>query len=292
MGLSAVAARFEAMTTDSAASPNPGPNRVPLPFRAEIDRQSALFRAALATCDGHARVPSCPDWDADDLIAHLTEVQWFWATIVATPITEGAQIEALAEPERAPDHASLLAAFDERHRSLGDALDAAEPNGARWMWTSDEALHTVEYITRRQAHEALIHRVDAELTAGQSISDADPALAADGVDEMLVVMLGGHPQWAQFTGDGRVVRFKAADTGDEWLVELGRLGGTHPRTGEHFDEASLLPTDGGTPVAEISGPAWALDLWLWNRGGADALERTGDSGALQHIDDALAEGLN
>jgi hypothetical protein len=32
--------------------------------------------------DGAVRVPACPDWDADDLLWHLAEVQWFWGTIV------------------------------------------------------------------------------------------------------------------------------------------------------------------------------------------------------------------
>ena len=39
-------------------------------FRAEIDRQSALFRTALTGCDEAARVPACPDWAAL-LHAHL-----------------------------------------------------------------------------------------------------------------------------------------------------------------------------------------------------------------------------
>ena len=55
---------------------------------------------------------------------------------------------------------------------------------------------------RRQAHEALIHRLDAELTAG-AVSGLDPALAADGVQECLAVMYGGSPAWGTFTpGEG------------------------------------------------------------------------------------------
>ena len=50
-------------------------------------------------------------------------------------------------------------------------------------------------------------------------------LAADGVDEMVTVMLGGHPEWASFAGDGRVVRLAATDTGDKWLVEGGLKAG-------------------------------------------------------------------
>ena len=48
------------------------------------------------------------------------------------------------------------------------------------------------FVRRRQAHEALIHRIDAELTAGRR-TPVDPLLGADGVDEALRVMYGGVP---------------------------------------------------------------------------------------------------
>lgn len=261
-------------------------------FRTELDRQSARFRTALAGCDESASVPGCPDWSTEDLLAHLTEVQAFWAHVVGTPITEGPQLETYDDPPRANGPAAMFEAFDAAHRALTSALDGAAATDRRWMWTADEALHTVGYITRRQAHEALIHRVDAEQAAAQQVSDTEAAFAADGIDEMLTVMLGSYPEWTTFTGDGRVVRFAATDTGREWFVELGHLTGEQPGTGARVDEASLRMTGPVDPIATISGPAWPLDLWLWNRADASALDRTGDSGALEHIDNAIAEGLN
>ena len=39
--------------------------------------------SALADCDLDARVPSCPDWNAADLLWHLgAEVQDFWAWVL------------------------------------------------------------------------------------------------------------------------------------------------------------------------------------------------------------------
>ena len=56
---------------------------------------------------------------------------------------------------------------------------------------------------RRQPHEALIHRVDAELAAGAP-TGLDEALATDGVDEILTVMIDCHdiPVWSRFEPDG------------------------------------------------------------------------------------------
>ena len=44
-----------------------------------IERESAAFVAAATEVDANARVPSCPDWTADDLLRHLGIVQR-WAT--------------------------------------------------------------------------------------------------------------------------------------------------------------------------------------------------------------------
>ena len=53
-------------------------------------------------------------------------------------------------------------------------LEAADPAEEAWNWSDD---HTVGFILRRQAHEALVHRVDAELAAGDR-TDLDPLLAS------------------------------------------------------------------------------------------------------------------
>jgi hypothetical protein len=42
-------------------------------------------------------------------------------------------------------------------------LAATAPSTPAWTWSED---HTVGFIRRRQAHEALIHRIDAEQAAG------------------------------------------------------------------------------------------------------------------------------
>ena len=48
-----------------------------------IRTESARFREVLTACDPEARVPSCPDWSAADLLWHLATVQRWWAEVVA-----------------------------------------------------------------------------------------------------------------------------------------------------------------------------------------------------------------
>jgi len=113
---------------------------------------------------------------------------------------------------------------------LGKALASASPVNPAWTWSDDK---TVGFIIRRQAHEALIHRIDAELTVGQRRSVMDRQLSADGVD-------------ARHT-----VRVRASDTSDSWFVTLGRFSGADPDDSKSYDQEGIqvARVDPGGPSA-------------------------------------------
>jgi uncharacterized protein (TIGR03083 family) len=262
-----------------------------LDYLGHLARESALFGHALDGAAADAPVPTCPDWDADDLLWHLAEVQWFWGTIVREGV-DAAGAGALA-PARPPDRAALMRFYLSASADLGAALAAAPPETPAWTWAADKS---VGFIRRRQAHEALIHRVDAELTAGQRRSLMDPALSADGVDEALRIMYGGDlPEWGKFAADAAgTVRIQAADTGDSWLVTLGQFSGTDPDDQKAYDQPGILatPADQGTDAAAtIRGTADDLDCWLWHRPTDTPLERSGDRSVLASLDALIAEGI-
>jgi uncharacterized protein (TIGR03083 family) len=259
-------------------------------FLAHLTSESARFAQAISEAQPEALVPSCPDWTADDLLWHLGEVQWFWGTVVREGLT-GEQAEAL-KPPRPGDRAALAAFYQRASRDLGEALAAAAPDSPAWTWAPDQ---TVGFIRRRQAHEALIHRVDAELTAGNR-TPMDPGLSADGVDEALRVMYGGVPDWGTFTPDpGRTVRLGASDTGDTWLVTVGRFTGTDPADGTRYDEPDIHAADsdpGGPAAAEVRGTAADLDCWLWHRPAFTPVTLSGDQAVLGRFTSAIAPGIN
>lgn len=247
-----------------------------------IQRESTRFRNVLAGVDPDARVPSCPEWTAADLLWHLTEVQEFWAGVVrsrpAAPADEG-------EPPR-PDVAydGLLARYDRALSGLLDALGSADPSEPAWSWSEDQRM---AFTYRRMAHEALIHRVDAEETGGVR-TPLDPVLASDGVAEALAIMLGGCPGWATFTGSGERARVILTDTGAELTVELGRFRGTGPESGREFDDPTLVVLDEPADAdVTIRGTAEAVDTWLWRRGDADEFAREirveGDRGVYERF---------
>jgi uncharacterized protein (TIGR03083 family) len=229
--------------------------------------ESRRFRDVLAECDPTADVPTCPEWRADDLLWHLAEVQAFWTWVVGHRPKDP---EEYAPPDRPDDHAGLLALFDAGSVALAAALAAAQPSDEAWTWSSD---HTVGFISRRQAHEALIHRRDAELTA-HAMSPFPAELAADGVDEVLDVMYGGCPPWGTFAPLEHYVRLDLTDTGDQIWVQLGRFHGTDDDgISHHEDDIHVVADPGVEPDAVISGTAEALDARIWRR----------DDGAQTHL---------
>jgi uncharacterized protein (TIGR03083 family) len=251
--------------------------------------ESARFGAVLGAAAPDARVPSCPDWIADDLLWHLSEVQWFWGTVVREKLT-GEQAEQ-RKPERPSGRAQLQEFYQRASSDLGETLAAMAPETPAWTWSPGD--QTVGFIRRRQAHEALIHRIDAELTAG-SRTPMDPLLSADGVDEALRVMYGGLPEWGTFTSGGAgAVRLRATDTGHSWLVTPGRFTGTDP-DGTSYDEPDIhVDSDqGGEAAAEISGSAADLDCWLWHRPAAGPVDRSGDQEMIKAFEAAIAPGVN
>jgi uncharacterized protein (TIGR03083 family) len=260
-----------------------------LDYVAAVTRESARFAEAIGGAAPDVPVPTCPGWSADDLLWHLGEVQWFWAAVVRDELTR-TQAEEL-KPPRPMDRAGLLEFFDRASHDLVDVLGAAPPDTTAWTWSDDQS---VAFIRRRQAHEALIHRVDAELTVG-SRTPLDPALAADGIDEVLRIMYGGVPDWGTFTpdADGPTVRVQATDTGGSWLVTLGRFTGTAP-DGTSYDEPAIHTADGdpGTKAeADVTGHAADVDCWLWHRPPLGTVGLTGDREVLTRLESAIASGV-
>jgi uncharacterized protein (TIGR03083 family) len=262
-----------------------------LDYLDHLTRNSDRFGQVLRETSPDAHVPSCPEWNADDLLWHLGEVQWFWGTIVREHLPDGEQAETL-KPDRPGDRAGLLTFYQDASRDLREILAAQAPDTPAWTWSND---HTVGFIRRRQAHEALIHRIDAELTAG-TVSPMDARLSADGVDEVLRVMYGGMPAWGRFTPEGsETVRVLTSDTGDSWLVTMGKFSGTDPDSGTTYDEAGVHVGDtdhGGDVAATLTGSAADLDSWLWRRPTVVPLDRSGDQGLLDRFESAIAAGID
>jgi len=258
-------------------------------YSAHLRRESTRFRDVLALTPSAARVPSCPEWDADDLLWHLTEVQWFWGEVVAgRPAGPPEQ-----HPERPGSREGLLTLFDEVSERLCSLLSSAEPGEPAWSWADEQ---TVGFTQRRQAHEAMIHRLDAELCAAGSGAEVTPLpadLAADGVAELVGVMYGGEPPvWGEFTPDGHATALELTDTGHRLVVRTGRFVGTDPDSGTSLDVAHLVRVEDDVAAdATVTGTAAHLDAWLWSRRDDRDIEVSGSADAYRAFRAAVGEPL-
>jgi uncharacterized protein (TIGR03083 family) len=270
---------------------NQAPVRGDLDYLPHLAQDSARFAEVLGQTPPQMRVPTCPDWDADDLLWHLCRVQWFWGTIVGRALTTDTDVEALDKGRRPSHHDGLLALFGQASHDLLHNLSSAPPDTPAWTWSDEQS---VGFIRRRQAHEALIHRIDAELTA-RDRTPMEPDLSADGVDEALTIMYGAVPSWGRFTPDPtQTVRVQTTDTNHSWLLTLGQLTGFDD-DGAAYDEPSLRVAVSDTDVAAaatVGGAAADLDCWLWHRPPVGQIERAGDPVVLELVDHTVAAGIN
>lgn len=209
-----------------------------------------------------AAVPSCPEWTVDELTAHVGRVQRTWADFVARRSTEMPDFSAPTAP---------VPAGDERFEwvragghALADVLAATPEDTPLWTFAGTG---TARFWARRQAHEAVVHRCDAEFAAG-GIGAVDTDLAADGVDE-LFELLPMVPQAAAVKGTGETVHVHCTDRPVEWLAVLTP------------DGLVVRPEHTKGDVA-VRGPAAAMLLAVWNRIGPDnpELEVFGDRDLL------------
>jgi hypothetical protein len=217
-----------------------------------LQEQAARFASALRKSTFDAPVPSCPASTALDLARHVVQVYAHKAAVLrAGKAVSGDDVGAAGEasfPEALERHDAVVA-------DLAAVLAGLDPNGAAWTWMEGAGESTVGAWARRMAHEALVHRVDAELTADLAISPVDSPLAVDGVNEVLTWMAGDPDVVADDedpAGSSGTVLLESGEAA--WLVELG--DGRHLVTPAH----TAMKAD----ARVISDPV-AVDLLLWGR---------------------------
>lgn len=273
---------------DSTMLPVPGRPRSYAPpmaidFLAHLRVDSARFAEVLTASPPDAPVPTCGEWTAADLLWHLGEVQHFFGTIVHDRLTD---TDGYTKPGRPADFDALVHFFHESSALLIDSLAATPDEVAVWTWLDSD--QSVGFIRRRQAHEALIHRLDAELTAG-SVTALDPTLATDGVLEAIEWMFGEPPSWAMPTWDGPIGRLATSDTDAGWLVQVGSFTATSPNTGTVYTDEGVLrlapsgEAAGRAPQFEITGTAADLDAWMWSRPTIGRVTLSGDATAFEAV---------
>ncbi|MQA26587.1 MAG: maleylpyruvate isomerase family mycothiol-dependent enzyme [Micromonosporaceae bacterium] len=227
--------------------------------------------------EGHLddRVPSCPEWTVADLVRHVAVVYQHKTHCIRLG----------EKPQPWPPDLSKEEPLALLESSLADLLkefEAHEPTDHVWTWYPPD--QSVGFWIRRMAQETVIHRVDAELAAGE-VTAAPDDLAVDGIDEVLSIFLGwdsfdtleraGPGEWPGLeSADGQVVRIAAG--GDAWSVRPTPAG--------------LEVSSGGTDeaAAVVTGEPVDVLLWLWRRGDDHRLSVAGDRNLVEFLHAQMA----
>ncbi|MHB1431686.1 MAG: maleylpyruvate isomerase family mycothiol-dependent enzyme [Streptosporangiaceae bacterium] len=232
-----------------------------------LEHAGSLMATAARSAGPDAAVPTCPGWTVRDLVRHTGGVHR-WATRI------------VGDPRTAPwkDDLELISGGWPADPDLPDWLAAGQADLARVLRAADPGLRCWAFLAapsplamwaRRQAQETCVHRADAELAAGRSITPIAPEFAADGIDELLtgfITRLGG----ALRSPVPHLLGVRCTDTDGQWLV---RIGPDDP-------VASSGPAANAEADCQVSGPAADLYLALWNRDATGRLAIDGDPDVL------------
>lgn len=226
----------------------------------QVAEQARALRATAVSAGPAAAVPTCPEWTVQQLVRHIARVHsWVVHALATAP-------NAQPEPaDRPPDEwDALLAWWDDCLDTMLASLRAGGADAPTWVFPNTAA-PTAMFWARRQAHETAIHRLDGEhAEAGSDRPDSVPSLvfepdfAADGIDELLMLMVPRRLAREPAAVEGTVL-FHAADAGRAWLVTLKR--GEVPEVGPalHMDaDASVVGTADAVYRAAWRRPSTAI----------------------------------
>lgn len=229
-----------------------------------IDQLIAQGHALAASAEKaglDADVPTCPDWKVRDLVQHIGQVHRFAMSYVATGrTTPPGDGDTRAEP---PHDDELFDWLRAGHAALVEALQSAPDDLECWAFLPAPSPRA--FWARRQAHEAAIHRADADAAAGVATT-YDAAFAADGVDELLLGFFA-RPRGRLVSDPPVRLGFRATDTDDAWTMTIG-------------PESRSTTRERGDVDCTVSADATDLYLLLWNRRSPDGLDVVGDRNLL------------
>ncbi len=225
-------------------------------LRVEAERILSILRRP--EVDLATSLPACPGWTLEDLGDHLGKVYAMVAAAIQLGTTSDSRPPREALSARQPG-TGVVEWLSARLAELLTVFDQVADGHRCWNFLGG-AGSDVAFWWRRQAHETLIHRADAELALvakgeyalGGPVPPA-AIVATDGVSEFLELSGYQPVSWEDLRlGEAMTIHLHATDAEKaEWTIDT--------------EEKAYAPAHLKADVA-VRGPAWAIDLWLWRRG--------------------------
>jgi uncharacterized protein (TIGR03083 family) len=210
------------------------------------------FASSASAAGLDTAVPTTPDWDVRQLLAHQGLVhRW------ATGQLLGERVDAAATEREGLRSADPVAWLRTGARRLVTVLEEAPDDLAGRVFLAD-APSPRRFWARRQCHETTIHAADALAAAlGRYPRAADTSVsrdvALDGIDELLTGFLP-RPHSRLRAEEPMTIAVLPEDAEQRWLVAVSDQQPVTTR-GLGDEEADVV----------LRGSAVALYLTLWNR---------------------------
>lgn len=236
--------------TDTAA-PEPPDACHRLNYETYVEAVGAETRRLAGMVEGAdltVTVPTCPEWNLEELLRHLAEAHRWFATLVEQRSTRMLEVEVPA-PESGAAYPAWLV---EGAEMMESAFRGADPETPVWSWSGDDHAW---FWPRRALHETAVHRVDAELALGKRTL-SEYWYGADAIDEFFGIIPAVQEHNGVAAGQERpgVLALSATDSDVHWHIALGPDGFTtrHAAVDEPADSV-------------LAGPAGELALVLNRR---------------------------
>lgn len=208
-----------------------------------------------------ARVATCPKWAVSDLVVHIGSVYRWVDGLLASAAQERPAWPA------APGTDDLLGWYDEGAQRLVATLRGTDPDATVWTFAG-EGPGPARWWARRMAHEATIHRVDAESATGGITPVVPPEMAADGLDELFDLLPVRHARSDEMQAIEGNFHFHTTDVPGEWVVSFA-------------DRTVEVRREHAKCAVAVRGPASDLLLFTYNRTPGDDVEILGDQGLAE-----------
>lgn len=257
----------------SSAAPDALPDDV---ARRGIAEAAQRLRATIGDDRLDLPVASCPGWSLERLVGHTGRVHRWVTGKLLDPASAVRRSDDVAD--QPPAGTDIGPWFDVGVAALLDALASADLEAECDTWAGRRP---TRFWLRRMLQETTLHAWDAEATVGAP-STIPLAIALDGIDEVLEMILPYRFDLEAFGASGETIHLHATDD------ELGE--GFAPGAGEWLltirpDGLELARTHAKGDVA-VRGPAASLLLLTWGRTTVTddaALTVFGDAGVLERL---------
>jgi uncharacterized protein (TIGR03083 family) len=200
-------------------------------YAAALADENRAFGDLIRDGDPSTPIPTCPQWNLQQLFRHVGRGHRWAAQIVGDRLDGALDPRDVVDGKPPEDPDEAITWLHGGAQRLVDAVEQTGPDTPVWTFLGPRP---AGWWIRRRLHEATVHRADAALALSLDYTLA-PELAADGISEWLDLVTARHGSDGQSLplDDDQTVHLHATDAGlgerGEWTIGVAgnRISWSH-----------------------------------------------------------------